>query len=404
MKKNYLLFFAILCLNIANAQWVQKQSMPDNGRYAGISMVINGKAYVGLGKSPSNVNLKDFWEYNPVSNIWTKKADYPGGGSYSAISFSINGKGYVGLGATNSVATGFKDLWEYDPVSNSWVQKANLPGNTRYGASCFVVGDTAFIGTGSYNDANNYCSDMWMYIPQTNTWSQLASFPGGKRNAATAFTIGKYGYMGAGLSGIGVFNNDFWKYNKSTNTWTAIQSMPGAPRGCMVNFVLNNRAFVGTGMDAINNDYNDLYSYHSSTNSWDTLLAGSGSFLARDRGIAFLINNTGYIGTGYSANGLFNDLWAISLDIFNGIYEDSRNENLSIYPNPSSNELLIDYTLKCKGDFELYDICGVKIKIVSLDYGLNRIEINEINNGFYFYCICDTKGNKMKTGKLVIQK
>jgi hypothetical protein len=78
--------------------------------------------------------------------------------------------------------------------------------------------------------------------------------------------------------------------------------------------------------------------------------------------------------------------------------------NINIFPNPATDELTIDFALADKSYFELYDILGAKRKVISLDNGSNKIELNEFKNGLYFYCICDKTGDKIKTGKLIIQR
>jgi hypothetical protein len=79
---------------------------------------------------------------------------------------------------------------------------------------------------------------------------------------------------------------------------------------------------------------------------------------------------------------------------------------ITIYPNPAKDELIVNIALIEKSSFELFDIWGAKRKVVHLDnYSTAaRINISELNNGLYLYSICDKKGNKIKSGKLVIQK
>jgi hypothetical protein len=39
---------------------------------------------------------RDFWEYDPSSNVWTRKADFGGKKRSDAVGFSVGGKGYLG--------------------------------------------------------------------------------------------------------------------------------------------------------------------------------------------------------------------------------------------------------------------------------------------------------------------
>jgi len=85
---------------------------------------------------------------------------------------------------------------------------------------------------------------------------------------------------------------------------------------------------------------------------------------------------------------------------------NSINEKFNVYPNPATNELTIDCDLTDKSYFELYDVIGAKRKTVALDCGsqTKRIDLTDIDSGLYFYSVVDRKGNRIKTGKLVVIK
>jgi N-acetylneuraminic acid mutarotase len=97
--------------------------------------------------------LKDFYEYNPITDSWTRKNDIPGFGRSFAAGYSIENKGFVSAGSSRSPEfRGYaKDLWQYDPDTDSWVQLPNLPGVARQGPVGFSIGNDGYVGTG-YND------------------------------------------------------------------------------------------------------------------------------------------------------------------------------------------------------------------------------------------------------------
>jgi hypothetical protein len=82
------------------------------------------------------------------------------------------------------------------------------------------------------------------------------------------------------------------------------------------------------------------------------------------------------------------------------------NNSINIFPNPATNELTIDCALTDKSSFELFDLIGIKRNVVALDNSSNikRIVLTDLDNGLYFYYICNETGDKIKTGKLIIQK
>jgi len=76
-------------------------------------LVIGSKGYVGLGyDSYASTSYKDFWEYDPATNIWTRKADFGGAARSGARGFSIGSNSYIGMGFNGS---DLKDFWEYTP-------------------------------------------------------------------------------------------------------------------------------------------------------------------------------------------------------------------------------------------------------------------------------------------------
>ena len=88
-----------------------------------------------------------------------KKADYGGGKRNQAFGLTIGSKGYAGMGADGSSK---KDFWEYDPVSNIWIQRTNYPGLGPVQVTGFSIGTTAYLGTGNGLFG---CKDFWEYNP-----------------------------------------------------------------------------------------------------------------------------------------------------------------------------------------------------------------------------------------------
>ena len=299
----------------ATAGWVQKASMPDEGRYAAISFNINGKAYVGTGTKSDGTYLSDLWEYDPARDIWTKKADFPGGGRSGATAFAIKNKGYIGLGSGDNISANFKsDLWEYDPLNNVWTQKANFPGNLRANGKSFVIGDTAFVGTGTYNNGKDYLYDFYMYVPAINTWAQRSDFGGSHRNGAVAFSIENIGYMGAGAESNTIRRNDVWSYNKITNTWLRIADFPGGTRVSSCSFTIGTKSYIGTGEDGTNH-YSSFYEYNPSNDAWSPEIINTAP--PRTNAVGFSIGNMGYFATGNYSTICFADLWAFTPGVVN---------------------------------------------------------------------------------------
>src|SRR5262249_1062324 len=160
------------------------------------------KGYIGTGKNlETNVTLRDFWCYDPVSNLWSQIADFPTA-RYASSAFVINDTAYVGLGSeTLSILHFVKDFWKYNQGTNTWIQVADFGGTPRYDASCFTIGNKGYVGTG-FDQSSPFYTDFWEYNPSSDTWLQMTDFPGGARQAGVGFAIGNHGYMGTGWSNV----------------------------------------------------------------------------------------------------------------------------------------------------------------------------------------------------------
>src|SRR5438128_1515649 len=89
---------------------------------------------------PVGLAIKDFWRYDPLTNVWTQIADFGGEPRAAAVGFTIGSKGYMGTGQ-NFCNCGpgalFNDFWEYDPSANAWTQKRDFGGSPRLSAVGF---------------------------------------------------------------------------------------------------------------------------------------------------------------------------------------------------------------------------------------------------------------------------
>ncbi|MFM2394220.1 MAG: hypothetical protein RLZZ546_2202, partial [Bacteroidota bacterium] len=152
---------------------------------------INSKGYLGTGIGPTG-EKRDFWEYNPSSNVWTQKSDFGGTPRFGAVGFSLASKGYIGTGNDGSIDK--KDFWEYDPSTDNWTQKSNFGGVARNGAVGFAFDTKGYIG--------GKIKDFWEYDPIQNHWTQMSDFD------FTSFTDGFVGFSILSDGYIG--NGNFW--------------------------------------------------------------------------------------------------------------------------------------------------------------------------------------------------
>lgn len=278
--------------------WTQKQSFPGAARNGSTAFVIDGYAYVGLGKDDSR-HYSDFYRYNPTQDSWDKIPDFPGGPRATAVSFVLNGKGYVGIGDTTTLFLSrvyYKDFWCYDPQTNTWAKVADFGGSARSSAVSFAVEGKGYVGMGG-DAGSTKPKDFWRYDPAGNKWESLGNAPMEARTSATAFALGGKGYVTGGVNAVPnstTLHSDVHEYDPMTNKWTRKVSadfsllFTGASA-----FVLNNEAYICYGTTAKMAKYNP--SSNMVTDLGNPLQLGDG----RANPVAFAVNGKGYLMLGY---------------------------------------------------------------------------------------------------------
>jgi N-acetylneuraminic acid mutarotase len=299
---------------------VKMADFPGGSGYQALSFSIGTKAYVGLGYDEIADNfVRDFWEWDQMTNIWTRKADPPV--SIRKVSlrtryvcFSIGSKGYVETGGIYRADINFiespSEFWEYDPATDTWTQKGDIPVTpVRNGAVGFSIGTKGYIGLGIKVEGmyNSYYNDLWEWDQETNLWTEKADFPGGLRTEAVGFSIGNKGYIGIGSVGI-TSSREFWEWDQATNVWTQKAEFGGDARSAVVAFSIGDKGYIGTGMgdDPQRTAYRDIWEWDQATNVWTQKANFGGS--ARASAVGFSIGSKGYIGIGAGGTYL-NDFW-----------------------------------------------------------------------------------------------
>lgn len=219
--------------NGGEGSWILADTFPATGREGAVAFVINGKAYIGSGRSldatGNEVLYSDFYEYSPAlerGQRWQKIASLPGSGRSEAAAFVVNNRGYVGTGFS-SRGGDLSDFWSYNPQSNQWAAVDSLPYDPRRGAISFSINGKGYVGTGWKSENSTYLSDLWSFDPTAargKQWQSRTPLRSGGRSHAGLFVVNNRAYLGGGRS-IFVRNNnldflifsDFWMYTPETN-------------------------------------------------------------------------------------------------------------------------------------------------------------------------------------------
>ena len=85
---------------------------------------------------------------------------------------------------------------------------------------------------------------------------------------------------------------------------------------------------------------------------------------------------------------------------------EKSNTFVQVFPNPTTNNLTVNWTLTDKSVFEIFDITGAKRMSFALESSSSSTSINlsQFDNGLYYYIVRDKNGNNLKTDKFIIQK
>jgi N-acetylneuraminic acid mutarotase len=291
--------------------WYKKSDLEGVGRSGAVSVVIDGKAYVGTGFDGTKW-LTDWWQYDAALDFWKKQDPFPGAARTAAVAFEANGKAYVGTGYADDVL--FNDFYVFDPTvapgqGLQWTKIADYLGGTRYGAVAFSLGNVGYVGTGY--DENNYLKDMWKYVPGEDTWTQVVSVTGSKRAYAFSFVVNGKAYVGGGQNN-NVLQYDLLEYNAETGLWTPklelnddTQPATTISRQQTATFVINGKAYlVGGASSSIDNQ---VWEYEPTTDIWTrkTDFEGAG----RENAVGFAIGDRGYITTGRASSARYDDIW-----------------------------------------------------------------------------------------------
>lgn len=212
--------------------------LPDGGLdfQSGIAMVMNNKAYVGLGQAFSIIPsiMKQIWEFDPSGNKWTRKKDFPGTARWAAIGISSGNKAYAGLGDPGGGGI-LKDWWEYDAGTDSWTQKKDIPStNAIWWPAGFNINGRIFVGSGAYG----FNKEWYEYVPSTDTWVRRADFPGRIIFSPASFVIDNKGYVAGG-------GEECWAYDPVTDSWTQQAFIRNIIAGRA--FAINNKGYFLTG-------------------------------------------------------------------------------------------------------------------------------------------------------------
>jgi len=420
----------------ATDTWAQKANFGGTSRQYAVGFSIGSKGYIGTGYDGLPNFKKDFWEYDPSTNVWTQKANFGGAARSNDVGFSIGSKGYIGTG--NDANNFYNDFWEYDPSTNTWVQKADFGGTARQCAVGFFIGSKGYIGLGY--DGSNYYNDFWEYDPTANTWTQKANLGGAPRTFAAGFSIGNKGYIGTGRDENSNPLGDFWEYAPDLPTPNSnfVSSATNVCEKLCINFTdqsINNPTswqwnFPG-GSPSSSTDENPTNICYNSSGSYDVTListnaVGSDTLTLVNyitvnatpplpvitQFVYTLISSPAFsyqwqfnsadipaatnqvynaLQTGYytviigDTNGCINS--AMVYVLIDGISDVVGDSNFSIFPNPSSDKILLAFSSSEKKQIQITNTLGQIVLATTINSQQEEINLRNFPRGIYLVMV-----------------
>ena len=188
--------------------WSEKASLPSEARYGAVGFSLDGLGYVATGATGPGTGpyVSDLWAYDPVLNQWLERQSIPDQGRVGAGAFVADGKCFV-FGGRQVDQSMSNELWAYDPISNSWSTRAPLPSNGRHYTRVFSAYGKGVIASGQ--DGVSTFNDCWYYDPGTNGWYGLPDYPGSGGWSGSSMSIHNHVYAGMGQTN-GLSFSDLW--------------------------------------------------------------------------------------------------------------------------------------------------------------------------------------------------
>lgn len=397
MKQSLLLFILVFTSISGFADkyiWNQKASYPLGGRHRCTAISIGNKGYLGLGHVNSgsiSIAYHDWWEFDPATNSWTQKADYPQD-RFAVVGFTIGNKGYIGSGNEQSFGDR-NEFYQFDPVLNVWTTKANFPFPAG-GNIAFEIGGTGYMGLG-----NGY--GLYSYNPITDIWTSV-SVPISPADYSSVFVLNNKAYI------LPQSSNQLYEFNPATGITNLKASFIGLPRYAATGFAVRGQGYIGFGQvyDVSSGTWNqvkDFYFYDPILDVWDTI-PKSFPGVRRNFCPSFVIGDNAYMGTGSNGTNL-SDVWAYEWKVSVGIDEQNKQNLISIYPNPTSENLTIklsDEQLQLNPIFKLFQLDGKEVFSETIINNQSVFNISKLSKGIYISTITNSTYKQIVSQKIII--
>ena len=166
-------------------------------------LIAGGRTITNSYESPKN----EVWTYNQDSHLWTKQTSLPKA-IYDGIALEIDGRIFIGFGKTGTSVSGeptYNTAWWSSPVMAdggiAWTEETAFAGADGIRAACVFEGDIYVLDTDGY---------IWIYDTYDKEWEMKSQLPSEIRNASVLFALGNMIYVHAPSSKLTVAYDPTW--------------------------------------------------------------------------------------------------------------------------------------------------------------------------------------------------
>jgi photosystem II stability/assembly factor-like uncharacterized protein len=314
-----------------------------------------------------------------------------GGANWTEITNSINEQGnwvtpyVIHPTAANILYAGYHNIYKSTNKGNSWTKLTNFSGSAKVEALAISPSNPQIMYMSTYNDVKKSTNGG-------STWTSINSGLGGRTVTYFAIHPTNPNKVWVSLSGY----SDGYKVMKTINggqSWQNISgTLPNLPANCIV-YEKNTADGIYVGMDV------GVYYHDNNLNKWVPFMKDLPNVIVNELEI-FYPGHKIRAAT-YGRSMWESDLYALANDIESA---KAINNQLHIYPNPSSNKINIDLSgMNYKtGHIRIINNLGKQLKDFSFDYtSLLNISVNNLPSGIYFVEI--QTDNEVSYGKFIRQ-
>ena len=200
---------------------------------------------------PDENTVPNIYKYNTVSQQWVTGPSIPSEHQRGSTGAAVrNGKIYVvcgSIGGHGSSATRLKDFAEYDPVTDTWTTLPDAP-HARDHANVAIVGNKLYVVGGRNGSNGDNVEEVDIYDFSTGQWSTLppsGDIPTPRAGAGTV-AVGSHVVVIGGESTQQNAHDEVEALNAASNTWLSLDRLVDGRHGTQAVYY-DEKIYIASG-------------------------------------------------------------------------------------------------------------------------------------------------------------